>query len=368
MENTDKYLEFDSISDLKTENWISESPFQSFDFFKGLETSGCLGADPGWVPKYYTNNEQDLFMYCFEKTNSYGEYIFDWNWADAYHRTGVHYYPKMTAMVPFTPVTVNHFIGDIEDLDKVENLLAFYHKNFLQSETTSSHFLFLKESEISLFQNLNYLIRESFQYHFKNKNYKSFSDFLQNLKSRKAKQIRKERDTLTALSFQKYSGQDLTAEHAENMFEFYLETIKAKGAIAYLNLEFFCHLFKNLKENIVYVEATLEGQRVAGAFFLFDKKRLYGRYWGCSRPIKNLHFELCYYQGIDILIEKGLEVFEAGAQGEHKIARGFTPVRTFSAHFMKGDEFQNAISKFIEQEKEYIGRTISELEKYLPFK
>lgn len=358
---------FTTLSQINKRDWCDTTPFNDYEFLLGLELTGCVGEESGWSPSYFGNDSDECFMYNYSKSHSYGEYIFDWGWADAYHRYGKPYYPKFTSMIPFTPVTVDHFLMANFDPNLAQDLLADFQNQFLKSKEQSSHFLFLTNRELPVFDSQNYLIRESFQYHFENKEYSDFSDFLDCLKSRKVKQIAKERSSLKEVQFRHFTGSNLLEEHAIQMYSFYLSTIRSKGAIAYLKESFFKYLFKVLKNNIIYVQASHEGESCAGSFFLFDKERLYGRYWGANKYIKNLHFELCYYQGIEILIEKKLKVFEAGAQGEHKIARGFIPRRTYSAHFMKGDEFQQAIARFITQEKESISEMISHLNTYLPY-
>ena len=321
----------------------------------------------GWDPLYFSDNKQENFLYSFEKSHSYGEYIFDWGWADAYHRSGYHYYPKLTSMVPFTPATVDHFIMKKFSQSSASDLLSEYDEYSLKGETTGSHFLFIKNREIPVFESSNYLIRESFQYHFINKSYQVFNNFLDDLKSRKAKQIKKERTSLAHIQFERFTGDSITPAHAKEMYHFYKSTIALKGAHAYLNEDFFLFIFEYLKHQVVYVQASLDKEAVAGSFFLYDKDRLYGRYWGCTKYIKNLHFELCYYQGIDFLIEKGLSVFEAGAQGEHKIARGFVPTRTYSAHSLRDSRFHDAVDKFITEEKKQVADLLSHLHTYLPF-
>lgn len=338
----------------------TENPFVSYEFFSALEKGQSVGADTGCEPIYFA--DQENFLYTFKKNHSYGEYIFDWEWANAYHRYQIPYYPKLTSMIPFTSVTVPHTLG------ASDKLLDEYEKYYEKEAVSSSHFLFLKPEEIPLFEKRNYLIRESFQYHFINEDYDDFDNFLLAVKSRKAKQIRKERKIDEKVVIKQYTGDELTLEHAYQMYLFYLSTIKFKGAIPYLNQDVFSSLFLNMKKNILYVQAEITSQPVAGALFFYDKKRLYGRYWGCQYEIPNLHFELCYYQGIDFCLKNQLEVFEAGAQGEHKIPRGFTPRLTYSAHKFKHPEFHQAIEDFIQEEKKQIKETVDYLRQRLPFK
>lgn len=337
------------------------SPFLSYAFFHSLEKSGSIGARAGWEPLYFEGQEKSL-LYSFIKNHSYGEYIFDWDWANFYHDQNVPYYPKLTSMIPFTSATAPHFIGG-PSIALMKEYEAFYLENYF----SSSHFLFLTADELSFYQSFDYILRESFQYHFVNDDYQSFDDFLIKLKKRKAKQIKKEREFSDGIEINKYSGSALTAEHGREMFHFYLSTISNKQAIPYLNESFFEGIFESLKENIYYVQAKREGRPIAGALYFFSSQRLYGRYWGSFEEIPNLHFELCCYQGIDFCIEKKLLVFEAGAQGEHKIARGFRPVKTYSAHKFKNPNFHKVINKYIEKEKMHLDLLLPYLSERLPF-
>jgi predicted N-acyltransferase len=344
----------------------NSNPFLNFAFMDALIQSNCVNTEKGWTPNFITQKENGVLL-SFIKNHSYGEYIFDWGWAEAYQKYGVPYYPKLTSLIPFTPVTTQHFL--MKDFDeKKASLLLKEHDDFYdRGEFSSAHFLFLNDREIEVFRQHDYMIRESMQYHFFNQNYENFEDFLTQLKSKKAKNIRHER-SLPQLKIKKYTAEELTKEHGKRMYQFYISTIANKHSFDYLNAEFFELIFERMKPNILYVEATLEGQAIAGSLFFYDHEKLYGRYWGSSMFVENLHFELCYYQGIDFCIEKGLKVFEAGAQGEHKIARGFRPIKTYSAHKIKHPGFQDAIHEFIENEKRHVSQNIEELSKYLPFK
>lgn len=323
-----------------------------------LEDSGSTGNETGWTPKLFEQNDSKLLT--FVKGHSYGEYIFDWGWAEAYERYGVPYYPKLTSMIPFTPVTTKHFFGS-HDLLKTHD--EFYENHNL----SSAHFLFLMNDEIDTFRINNYKIRDSIQYHFFNDGYADFSAFLKSLKTKKAKNLSHERN-FPGLKITSYTKDQLTADHAQRMYEFYISTIVNKNSFDYLNEKFFQLIFERMKDNLLYVEATRDDQAIAGTMFFYDDEKIYGRYWGSKEYIPNLHFELCYYQGIDFCLANKLKVFEAGAQGEHKIARGFRPVKVFSAHKIKHDGFREAISNFIETERKHVEKNIRELSTLLPFK
>lgn len=337
----------------------STNPFLKSEFLNSLTESGCVGAETGWKPAFIQDNG---VLINYEKTHSYGEYIFDWSWAEAYERYGIPYYPKLTSMIPFTPVTTRHFLNGNN-----EHLLNLHETRLLEGPFSSSHFLFLDPGELELFRNQNYLMRESFQYHFFNEGYSSFDDVLAQMKTKKAKNLRSER-VFKDLSIKNFTGPELTQEHAEKMYAFYISTIVNKNSFDYLNEKFFKLIFERMPENILYIEASENNEAVAGSLFFYDSEKLYGRYWGSNRYIENLHFELCYYQGIDFCIDKKLKVFEAGAQGEHKISRGFRPVRTYSAHKIKHPAFNEAISTFVQKEKLQIELQIKYLEELLPFR
>jgi predicted N-acyltransferase len=341
------------------------NPFLNYEFIDALIKSQSVKTETGWTPAFLENDYGILMS--FVKTHSYGEYIFDWGWAEAFSKHGIPYYPKMTSLLPFTPVTTQHFLMKTFNEDHANALLKEHIEFFLKSDVSSTHFLFLAPNEIPVFKKQDFLIRESIQYHFFNPGYKSFEDFLDRLKTKKAKQIRRER-TFEGLSIKKYTGAELTSLHAKRMYQFYISTIAHKNSYDYLNEEFFELIFSNLSKNILYIEASIKDSVVAGSLFFYDHEKLYGRYWGSSVYVDNLHFELCYYQGIDFCIEKNISVFEAGAQGEHKIARGFKPIRTYSAHKIKHPAFSKAISEFIETEKIHVKASIEKLSEYLPFK
>jgi predicted N-acyltransferase len=338
------------------------SPFLSYEFFQSLEESESIGKGTGWSPFYITDPGISC-LFTFIKDNSYGEYIFDWDWANFYHKYNIAYYPKLTSMIPFTSATTPHFVGG-----RSKAVMETYEKFYNTNDFSSSHFLFITESELEFFRYFGYIIRDSFQYHFENKDYTSFENFLSNLKNKKAKQIRKERCFDENIKLNQFTGPDLTPEHGEEMYDFYLSTIGNKNAIPYLTKSFFIKIFERLKDNIYYVQATNHGLPIAGALYFYNDDCLYGRYWGAKDNIANLHFELCYYQGIEICIKNSIAIFEAGAQGEHKISRGFRPVKTYSAHKFKHPDFHHAINKYIEDERTNVEAIILQLSERLPFK
>lgn len=336
------------------------SILSSPDFLNLFSQSGSADESRGMKKIEFKTSSASLVT--FDKSHSYGEYIFDWAWADAFKKHRIAYYPKLTSMTPYTPATAAHFIGE---KSQWKDLLKEHDELLLKY--SSAHFLFTTNEEQLFLGDNGYLLRDSFQYHFFNEDYQNFDDFLGHLKTKKAKNIRLER-LHPNLVIEPLTRQNLTKEHAHEMYEFYLMTIKEKGAIAYLTKEFFELLFTKFPENTLYVRAKRDNSLIAGALFYYDKEKIYGRYWGSREYVPNLHFELCYYQGIDFCIENKLKIFEAGAQGEHKIARGFRPIITTSAHKINHQDFSLAISDYIKQEKSQIKEAVADLTKLLPFK
>lgn len=328
-------------------------------FWKALHDSGSTDHTRGM--KQHTFQSGESTLNTFSKTHSYGEYIFDWAWAQGFERSGLPYYPKLTSMVPFTPATAAHFWGPTAQwhslLQQHDELLA---------QHSSAHFLFTTPEEQRFLGESGYLLRDSFQYHFFNEGDANFEQFLGRLKAKKAKHIRQER-LFPQLGIERFTGATLTMEHAREMYGFYRSTLEEKQAIAYLTPSFFELLFTTLPEHVLYVRARQQDQLIAGALFYYDEKRLYGRYWGAHAHVQNLHFELCYYQGIEFCLEKRLEVFEAGAQGEHKIQRGFRPTLTTSAHRINHPGFARAIDDYIQQEKRSVQESMRDLARLLPF-
>lgn len=349
-------------------------PFADYDFLRALETSGSVGEATGWMPCYLTASSGDKLQgasYLYKKENSYGEYIFDWAWAEAYQRYQVPYFPKLLSAVPFTPATGPKFLfAPGADRGVVASAMISRALRQMESENQSSlHYLFITPEETEFFQAAGFLIRHSFQYHWGNPGYGSFSDFLGALKSRKHKQIAREREQLRGekLTFRAITGEALTSEHAKLFYGFYLSTITKMGAIPYLSENFFTRVFETMRDRIVLFVAEDQAETIAGSLCYFKGSTLYGRYWGTIRNVRNLHFELCYYRPIEWAIERGLKKFEAGAQGEHKIARGFLPALTYSAHWIRHPQFREAISRYIEEEKSAIRAVFDEMRDHSPF-
>src|SRR5215207_3182701 len=353
-------------------------PFFDFGFLRALERSGSIGGASGWTPVYLVCEEGGRLLGAlplYLKTNSYGEYIFDWGWAQAYREHGLTYYPKLVAGVPFTPATGPKLLvqPDVEDRGAVARaLLGAARRLADECDVSSSHALFLPEEELDEFTQRGFAARHSLQFHWRNRGYGAFSDYLDALISKRRRQVARERRQLEGegLTIERLTGEELRPEHAALMHRLYLATYDRKWGIPYLNGTFFAEVFQTMGDRTLFVLAyeELTQRPIAGALFFYKGRSLYGRYWGASEGRRNLHFELCYYQGIEFAIERRLELFEAGAQGEHKLARGFLPTLTYSAHEIRHPEFRRAIEQYIAQEKELLAGTLAEYASHDPYR
>ena len=355
-------------------------PFSGYDFLHSLEVAGCVGLAAGWVPQYLTLWQSDELvgaMYLYEKSHSYGEYIFDWQWAKTYERYGEPYYPKLLAAVPFTPATGPKILAHAAfDRREIEISLIAAARDLLTSRGCHSlHVLFIPEREIAAYRDAGFMVRHTFQYHWQNNGYKTFDDFLFALKGDKRKKIVKERREVGALGvkLEIVTGEQLRPAHARAMHRFYRSTIDKMQAIPYLNLAFFEQIFAAIPHEIVLCLARREGalsedEWVAGALNFRRGTSLFGRYWGCAEEFSFLHFELCYYQTVEFAIAQGIELFEAGAQGGHKLQRGFLPNVTYSAHFMCDSRFHNALELYTKEEAKVLEAEMDAAKTHYPFK
>lgn len=354
-------------------------PFFDFEFLRALERSGSVGEGSGWSPVYLVCEDEGRLAGAFPvylKTDSYGEYIFDWDWAHAYHENGLSYYPKLVAAVPFTPATGPRLLvsGDVNgDLGSVTGALLGAAREFGdERDVSSSHALFLTKRDLGVFEENGFAVRHSLQFHWHNRGYESFDDYLGALESKRRRQISRERRQLADenLTIERLTGDDLRPEHARMMYRFYLSTFDRKWGFPYLTGEFFEEVFRTMKDRLLFVLARNASTErpIAGTLNFFKGDSLYGRYWGASEERRNLHFELCYYQTIEFAIERGLALFEAGAQGEHKLARGFLPTTTYSAHEIRHPVFRQAIERYISEEREYVARSVAEYNSHDPYK
>lgn len=359
-----------------------------------MENSDSTTADTGWQPHHLlvrtldnnndTNTNTDVIAVVplFIKTHSYGEYVFDWAWADAYSRNGMDYYPKLLNAIPFTPATgkrwgIDNAIEQNKDsLSQIITLIAnAIRDEAIRLNASSCHSLFVSKENSKHLDGTQWQERVGYQYHWFNKNYKSFDDYLSTMASRKRKNINKERSKILEqnILLSVKSGDEISAEDWDNFYLFYQTTyMKRSGHGGYLSPTFFPLLAQKMSQHIVMVQAYTESQdhhnNVAAALFFKDSKTLYGRYWGCKESFDGLHFEACYYQGIEYAIQNNLERFDPGAQGEHKIQRGFTPIKTYSRHWIAQPEFSHAIARFLTEEKKEVNQHIIDASQLLPFK
>lgn len=349
------------------------NPFLAHAFFKALEESGSVGEGTGWYPRHLVITDKDGtagFMPLYLKTHSQGEYVFDHSWAEAYQRAGGRYYPKLLCAVPFTPVPGPRLIVRPDDRDRNFETLAQAACTFAQRFNASSlHVTFPDEPSWQALGRMGFLKRTGQQFHFTNPGYATFDEFLAELASRKRKQIRKERaEAVNGLTIRHVTGADITEADWDSFFEFYVDTGSRKWGRPYLNREFFSLLGETMGEHCLLIFAYSNGYPIAGALNLIGGDCLYGRYWGASEHRAFLHFELCYYQAIDIAIERKLTRVEAGAQGEHKLARGYQPVTTFSAHWIADPGLRRAVAHYLDHEREAIAEINTDLTAAGPFK
>ena len=353
-------------------------PFTQYGFLRGLEQHDCL--EPfGWHPVFFLlHRDTDLVgaVPCYLKTNSYGELVFDHAWVNAYHRSGLDYYPKLVTAIPYTPATGPRFlfnrtrISDEETRQALRESLCLAIQKFCTDNSLSSwHLLFADKQTLDSVAELKLEPRCDVQFHWQNDGYADFDDFLSRLSSRKRKNIRKERrDIDPELDIRMQSGGELDAGEWGRIYALYASIYRRKYGTATLTAEFFAHLGASMPEQVLVSTARKAGQIVAASLFFRSETHLYGRVWGCDDYYHNLHFECCYYQGIEYCIAEGLQYFDPGAQGEHKLARGFLPTLTWSGHWIAHPQFREAINQFLHQEREYIEKYRSELMEHSPFK
>lgn len=343
-------------------------PFVSHAFLSALEKSGSVGRGTGWTPATILVEDDASHLTAaapaYLKTHSQGEYVFDHGWADAFERAGGTYYPKLQISVPFTPVPGPRLLGL-----QPQHLLAAAEAVAVQNEISSAHITFLQGRDAEEAERRGWLMRHGIQYHWQSRGYASFDDFLGELRSSKRKTIRKERATARqGLEFVALRGAEIEAEHWDWMWRFYQDTGSRKWGRPYLTRTFFDLIGQSMGDTLLLFLALRGGQPIAGALNLIGPDTLFGRYWGCVEEVPFLHFELCYYQAIEWAIENGLSSVQAGAQGEHKLARGYEPVITRSAHFIVDPGFRRAVETFLEGERHAIQSEIDWMRESLPYR
>jgi predicted N-acyltransferase len=346
-------------------------PFLSHAFLSALEDSGSAAARTGWQSVPIAIDGDDgrpaALMPAYLKSHSQGEYVFDHGWAAAWERAGGAYYPKLQIAVPFTPVPGRRLLTDREDL--ALGLIAAAEAVVRQHDFSSAHATFVAEAEVPLFERAGWLIRVDSQFHWHNRGYSSFDDFLSDLSSRKRKAIRRERAAaLGGLTVERLTGAAITEAHWDKFWAFYQDTGSRKWGRPYLTRRFFSLLGERMADRVLLVFALRGGRPIAGALNLIGEEALYGRYWGSLEEVPHLHFEICYHQAIEAAIERGLSRVEAGAQGPHKLSRGYGPVPTWSAHFIPDPDFRRAVADFLGAERRAVAREIGALAEMTPFR
>ncbi len=368
----------DSLSSISSNDWNAlnekQNPFLSYDFLYSLEKFDCL-KNQHWQSNHFVLYDNDTLIAAvpgYYKTDSYGEFVFDWAWADAYQRAGKSYYPKFVSAIPFTPVLGNRLLVKEKAANK-DSICNTFIKNIIheinQNDLSSAHFLFSQQALNNFADDEQLLTRLTWQYHWKNRGYESFNDFLNSLNSKRRKQIRKERRAIDnfGLEFEVLEGNAIREHHWNIFYDFYCSTFERKWGEPRFTLPFFQNLSETMPENIILILAKDQSGYIAGAFAMRSKDTLYGRHWGCNKFVQNLHFECCYYQTIDYCIRNQLSKLDAGIQGEHKIFRGFEPVVCKSYHYITEPTFRNGIADFLVHETKHINEQIDLLNQHLPY-
>jgi predicted N-acyltransferase len=369
---TERLRVVESLAGVPAAAWNALSqgdPFTSHEFLSALIDTGCASARTGWQPQIILLEKDGQLagaMPLFLKSHSYGEYVFDWAWADAYQRHGLEYYPKLLCAVPFTPVGGPRLLA-ADGTDRARLLAAALE---LAKGVSSLHVLFPPKIQAAQMQDAGMLMRRTVQFHWRNEGYADFDDFLTRLTRHRRKVIRQERRRVheAGIEFRWLRGAEIERQHWEFFERCYRRTYAAHRSSPYLNLEFFLRLGATLPQHCLMILAERAGKPVAATLNVVNETKIFGRYWGAGEHIPLLHFECCYYQAIEYAIANRLQLFEGGAQGEHKLARGFLPVKTLSAHWLAHPEFSDAVARFLEREHQGIEQYVDELNEHSPYK
>ncbi len=367
------------IDELERDAWNRvtgiDNPFLRYEFLAALENNDCVGPRHGWLPRHLVALEGGLpvgVVPLYLKDNSYGEFVFDWSWAEAYQRAGLPYYPKAVVAIPYTPATGPRILtAPGSDRDSVASALISLAREWSQSEQLSSlHWLFTDPEDTRRLREQGLSLRLGCQFHWHNQGYRDFDDYLDSFNARKRKKVRRERRYVdqAGIEMRIVHGHEASPGELDIMYGFYRSTFDKKWGYATLSRGFFHQIATTMGEQLVLVIASKAAQPVAGAICLRGRNALYGRHWGCNEHYHSLHFEACYYQGIDYCIRHGLRLFEPGAQGEHKISRGFLPVPTWSAHWIAHPGFRGIIDRYLDQEADAMRDYIEELTCRSPFR
>ena len=364
-------IDLASIPAAKWDALVPDQPLLAHAFLSALHVTGCASPPTGWRPRYVTAWAGETLagaMPLYAKTHSFGEYVFDWAWADAYRRHHRRYYPKLVAAIPFTPTAGPRLLAPD---DAARNALLAHARGLLAREDYSSlHVLFATEGDTALCAAAGMLVRHGVQFHWDNPGYRDFADFLAAFNHDKRKKVKQERRKLaeSGITFTRATGHEISAADWAFFHAGYERTYHAHGSTPYLSLEFFERLGATMPEHLLLVTGARGGHRVCAALDVFARHTLWGRYWGATEYLAGLHFEACYYQAIEFCIERRIARFEGGAQGTHKLARGLMPVTTSSAHEIADPDFAAAIAEFCARERTEVGRAVDELENASPFR
>jgi predicted N-acyltransferase len=368
----------DAIDDIAPDAWNALAgdgyPFLRHEFLLAAEQTGCVSEDAGWAPRHLTFEREDRIlgaMPLYQKEHSWGEFVFDWAWARAYEQAGLSYYPKLVSAVPFTPApSPRLLLADANDTDTAHALVHGAIALAERSSCSSLHVLFPLEDELPLFREAGLRVRKDCQFHWNNHGYSDFEQFLETFTSVKRKKVRRDRRRVreTGVRFRRLKGADLDTRTWEQVYRLISLTFMRRGSLPYYSLDFFLRIGAALPDSILVILAERHGETIAAAVFFESPTALYGRYWGSDGRHNALHFETCYYQGIDYCIEKGLQLFEPGTQGEHKISRGFAPTSTWSAHWLAHPQFLSAIENYLEEEARYVDRYIEAVDARSPYR
>lgn len=363
-----------SVKNFSPEEWdalAGENPVLRHAFFLALEESGSTTPETGWQPCFLSLREGGALrgiLPLFAKSHSFGEFVFDWAWADAYEQNGLAYYPKLVSSVPFTPVTGPRLLAASSEHRKI--LLEGAKQLALRSGASSLHVLFPPEMEAKEIQAQGYMLRQTVQFHWRNLGYEDFAAFLATLRHDKRKKLKQERRKLVeaGISFRRITGLEASEADWDFFFLCYTRTHIQYNSPQAFNRDFFRRLSATMPENLLLVIGERDGKPIAAAFDIFNETHLFGRSWGATEYHPGLHFEACYYQAIEFCLERGIKVFEGGAQGEHKHARGFLPVTTWSAHWLAHPEFSLAVENFLRREENAMRLYVDELGESSPFR
>jgi len=347
------------------------NPFLSYAFLHALHESGCASAESGWQPQYVTlwvGEQLHAALPLYAKNHSYGEYVFDWAWAEAYKRNGLEYYPKLLSAIPFTPVSGSRLLA--RDADATAALIEIMCAIREGSATSSMHVLYPPPQQAEALKRAGFMLRSGVQFHWLNAGYRNFDDFLATLERKKRKNIRAERRKVqeAGVTFRHVEGADATEADWRFFKRCYDQTYSAHYSTPYLNLDFFLRIGATMPQHILLIVAERDGRPIASSLVIHTDKTLFGRYWGALEQVPCLHFETAYYQPLEYCIAHGIECFEGGAQGEHKMARGFLPQKTWSAHWLAQPAFADAIERFLKQESGGVDSYIDELTERNPFR